>query len=370
MTILRAITFIGLLCVNFSFTASADEYQNLLNEWCNEHQLTSAVLSIANLKTGKIDDYTSGNIGLGSAPPVTSNSLYGVGSITKSFIAAIVLQLQQQGKLNIDEPIGNYFPEYPRWKNITIRELLNMTSGITNYLQLPLYQKLITQDKSKAVNPKIFIDSAYAAPDQFAPGKSWGYSNTNYLLLGEIIEKVTHQSVQRVLQNQLFKPIGLSHTYYSDTFYPKSVTSQMAHAYYDNQDVTDFNASLPSSAGAMLMNSHDLIKWVDALFVSNEVLSQQGIKELTTTVKEWTLTGPDNQKIQSYYGLGVRSINTKCGAIWYYAGAIIGYTSAFMWLPQEDKIIAVQAASWPGTDDLILMPNRPFMQKLLQMNNC
>jgi len=335
-------------------------FQSYLNHWRVENNITGVVIS-SQAKNGKIVDYTSGfQIEHKShTTPISSKNLFGVGSITKTFIAAAILQLQQRHKLNINDKIGKYFPQYPRWKNITIKELLNMTSGITNYILLPAYKKYLNSylnnKPQKALSPYVFINSAYQSKDRFRPGSKWQYSNTNYLILGQIIEKVTKQQISNVLSHWFFKPLQLDHTHYSTSFYPSKVTRLMAHGYYGKRDIYHFNASLFNSAGAVVMNSHDLLKWARALFTPGKVLSEASIKQLQTTTSI-----PIGNAVArgTQYGLAIYSYHVPgVGKIWYYLGAIVGYSSMFIWVPSQDRVVAIQVSSWPRYYNQIFVPS-------------
>ena len=171
------------------FAQSPIELQKDLEVWRNKNHVTGVIISVQD-KTGKITDFTSGTTTLNGKYPIHSKNLFGVGSITKTFVSATILQLQEEHRLYLDEPLEKFFPEYPRWKKITIRQLLNMTSGIYNYNDSPLYQKMRDSYLSEIIPSKTLIDIAYQQKAYFAPAKGWHYSNTNYLLLGLLIEKM------------------------------------------------------------------------------------------------------------------------------------------------------------------------------------
>lgn len=367
---------IGLLLSlsQLSFAADSTSFQNTLNQWRVQNQLTSAVVSIQDLDTHQVQNYVSGTRTQNGKTPVTPNTLYGVGSISKTFASATLLQLQEEGKLNLDDPIGPYFPQYPRWKNITIRQLLNMTSGIYNFTKSPQFSALEADSNQKKITPEQLINIAYQQPDYFAPGKGWFYSNTNYYLAGLIIEKVAGQSLEQVYQQRFFTPLGLKHTFYSESFYPENVEKHMAHAYPNGKGTEDakthFNAGFFGPAGGMVMSSQDLLTWVNDLFTPGKVLNQQSLDEFETTI---AIPPSPPKPAGAGYGLGVYNLklgSTPLGTIWWYTGVIDGYTSVFIYSPMESKIIVVQAASWPADNFAILFPNQTLMQKLLQLTTC
>lgn len=369
--------------IAFIQAASHRNLQVFLNNWRQEQNITSAVVSVQETRSGQVSSYTSGTTTLQGNVPVTTEMLYGVGSITKTFVAVTCLQLQEEGKLKLDDPIGPYFPQYPRWKAITIRQLLNMTSGITNFTRLPAFAQLEKKQPKTVIPPSRFIAMAYGVPDKFSPGTSWHYSNTNYYLAGLIIEKVTQQSLNDVFTQRFFHPLHLTHTFYSDTFYPESVIKQMAHAYQQDsstsatkpiaakvesrdrfQDITAFNASFYGAAGSMVMNESDLRVWTKALLTPGIILKTASIEEMKKTI----IAPPSAPKPKGFrYALGIYALQVpQIGTIWYYAGVLHGYTSCFVDIPSQHKIIVAQVATWPEGHMDILFPGQPLLSEFLK----
>ena len=339
-------------------------HQEFLDSWRRAKHVRSVVVSLEDTLTGQVENYASGTIRLRRKAPVTTENIFGVGSITKTFIAAAILQLQEEKRLKLDDSLGLYFPQYPRWKTITIRQLLNMTSGITNYTSLPLFYTLQESSSRKAIPAERFIKSAYLTHDKFRPGTGWYYSNTNYTLLGLLIEKLTKQSLETVLTQRFFQPLHLNHTFYTDSFYPKSVIQEMAHAYDDERDITNWNFRLYGAAGAMVMNAGDLRTWTAALLTPNVILKKASIQELQTTLP---IPPSPPKPLGARFGLGIYSLNTKEeGTIWYYAGIVIGYTSCFISIPSQHKIIVAQVATFPEKDYGILFPGKALMNEFLE----
>lgn len=358
---------VGILCLLTGCQAvppvTPNQFQNYLNQWRQQNAVMSVIIQIENVNNGRTVSYISGTATLDKNARITQQTLYGIGSISKIFVAVTLLELQKEGKLNLDDPIGNYFPQYPRWKAVTIRQLLNMTSGIPNYTATHTFKKLEAKMHTKPIAPSRLLSLAYQQKDYFAPGKSWHYSNTNYILAALIIEKVTHQALATEYQQRFFHPLHLKHSHYSETYYPPPVERQMAHAYRNGNDITHFNAGLYDGAGAMVMSSQDLLSWCTALFASYKVLDHESLKALmSTTALPPALPKP----FESHYGLGVYSMRSlKFGTIWWYTGIIRGYTSAFLWVPAKQTIITAQAATFAAHHSTILFPNRPLLQKAL-----
>ncbi|MDF2940546.1 MAG: hypothetical protein K0R66_1188 [Gammaproteobacteria bacterium] len=365
---MKFIEFCGLgliLLACSSFADSRQSIQNFINTWRVQNHIPAVSLSIS-LPNQTVQVYVSGTTTLTGSIPVNQNSLFGVGSITKTFVAVCLLQLQEQHELNLDEKIGKWFPQYPRWQNISIRQLLNMTSGINNYSEDSGYQQLLSTNPQQAIKPDVFINMAYAQPDYFSPGKGWYYSNTNYLILGEIIEKVTGRSLNENFQSRFFKPLHLNHTYYSDSGYPASVIAQMARGYSNGQDVTLINPSYTGASGSMVMGVNDLLIWTQALFTPGKLLSQASLKQFMTTVP---VPNQNPRPFGSGYGLGVFSSNIKgLGTVWWYSGAVEGYSSVYYWIPSKQITIAAQISGWSGGQFALLMAGQPFFQKIIALS--
>lgn len=340
------------------------EIISYLKTWRKNNRVTAVILSIQD-QGKEIIDIADGFTDSTGKTPISSDKLFGVGSITKTFVSAALLQLQEEKKLSLDSPLDQYVGEYPRWGKITIRQLLNMTSGIANYTELRAYSDLIDQDARDIFSPHKMLSAAYAEADYFTPGENWRYSNTNYLLLGLILKKVTGQTFNETLEERFIKPLKLANTFYSDSYYSEPILNKMTHGYYRNQDVTNFNASLPGTAGSMVMNSHDILTWATALLTPNVVLSEISLKELKTTVLM-----PEDPVIipGTRFGLGIYSFETAAyGTVWYYTGVINGYTSSFLYIPSRGRMIAVQASSWPDPHEEILFPRQEVIQKILNL---
>lgn len=353
-----------LLCLfflTFNLCTAFADTSDFLDQWRKENHVTSVVVLVDDMANHETHSYTSGTVTSQQNTPVTPNHLYGIGSISKTFVATELLKLQEAEKITLDQPIEKYFPEYPRWAKVTIRQLLNMTSGISNYTALEAYKKLSTT--RKVISPYQLIDIAYQTQDSFPAGQGWQYSNTNYLLAGLIIEKVTNKKLTEVYQQDFLKPLNMQETFYSDSFYPSSVIKQIAHAYSQKTDITDFNASLFSSEGGMVMSSQDVLTWVKNLFLNTTVLNEESLKQLETTV---AIPSMSPRPKNSRYGLGVfYTLLPYDEDLWWYTGVIDGYTSFFGFLPKQQKIIIAQAASWPEEDYSILFPNKPLIQHFL-----
>lgn len=202
------------------------------------------------------------------------NTKHRLGSITKQFTAALVLQLVEKGKLDLHAPISKYVPDYPKAvaDKVTLHHLLTHTSGIPNYTSFPTFFKETSRDY---YSPKDFLKLFCDMPLEFEPGSKFSYSNSAYFLVGYIIETVTGKSYETCLQENIFTPLDMNDTGFD---HHEQIIKHRAAAYekrsggYINADYIDM--ALPYAAGSMYSTVEDLYKWDQALY-GNKVLSEK-----------------------------------------------------------------------------------------------
>jgi D-alanyl-D-alanine carboxypeptidase len=284
----------------------------------------------------------SGN--LASREPMQVNNFMRIGSIAKSFTATVILQLVDQHKLRLDDPVGTYQPEVPNGAHITIRQLLNMTSGLFDYTE----DKEVSQeavmgfDPYKVWQPKELLAIAFKHPPYFTPGKGYHYDNTNYILLGLIMEQLTHLPAAQALQRYLFGPLGL-HESSLPPLSSSAIPAPHAQGYMYGTDatgqgptlnVTDWNPSWGWTAGSAISTLHDLKLWAKAL-ATGKLLSAATQKERLT----WAFCLPDWLGKPHCQGLGVFDFAGFIG----HSGSIPGFQSWMGYQPQTGATIIVLA---------------------------
>ena len=293
----------------------------------------------------KIDSFYSGSTQLQGDHSINANNLFQVGSITKSFIAALILQLESEHRLKITDTIEKYLPHYSKWRRITIKQLLNHTSGIYNYTHLPQFDHVSTAENDHLQwTPERIVDSVYHRKLYFPPGKGFHYSNTNYILLGMIIHAVTRHSVQPELERRFLHnaTIGLKNSYYFPDNYPEVISARMVSGYFENKNETNINMSWVDAAGALVSNSIDIARWMNALFVKNTVLPSKQLAEMTSVVSVSEGKPLSENSEQFAYGLGIkRRYLEHIGPIWFHPGATTGYTAIMIWAPQPRIVLVV-----------------------------
>ena len=244
-------------------------------------------------------------------------------SITKTFVAATILQLVAEGKVDVDTPIETYLPGRIHGEGIdanaiTVRHLLRHQSG------LPEYFDADTKPPAEPVTGDQLLDAALSRRAQFAPGSAMKYTNTNYVIAGLLIEKLTGHPAADEITRRIIVPLGLSDTYFpapDDT----GLRTQFAHGYEvidgNRKDVTVFNASAAGMAGSLVSTNEDTSAFITAL-LDGHVVPPAQLREMMDTV-DWTDAGPG-----FHYGLGLTGIDLDCGVkVWGHGGDIDGYHS-------------------------------------------
>jgi D-alanyl-D-alanine carboxypeptidase len=289
---------------------------------------------------------------LATGAALRPDARFRVGSITKTFVATVVLQLVGEGRLSLEEPVGRRLPGLlANGDTITVRQLLNHTSGLFNYTDDPAVFQGLVQDR--VFTPRELVAIAENHPSTAPPGTKWAYSNTNYIVAGLLVQAVTGHPVGRELRTRIFEPLGLD-----DTSFP--VTSGMipgyhAHGYVPSEllpaefldpkfpttpdgrfvDVTELNPSAAWAAGAIISNAPDLSRFYRAL-MTGRLLAPSLLREMKTTVP----TDPTNPSGPGY-GLGILRLPTPCGDNWGHDGAWPGYQDVALWNERTDRTVVI-----------------------------
>jgi D-alanyl-D-alanine carboxypeptidase len=275
------------------------------------------------------------------------------------------LQLEAEGKLNIHQTVGDWLPQYPAWKDVTIERLLNMTSGIPTYDNVQAMQAAYAADPVRNWLPDDLIAYVYPASQGAPPPTTgWSYSNTNYLLAQLIIEKASGQPYGAELQRRFFADpkLGLGNTYFAPHLYPKSVLTRMVSGYFaskdpDNaglsplygKDMRDFSVSWAQAAGGIVSNPEDVTHWSRALY-EGSLLPDRQRRELMATVSQKTGKPITDVTTDDPHGFGlgvVHALLPPMGKFWFYEGETLGYRMVYVWFPQSDVVFAAGINSQP-----------------------
>src|SRR4051794_11596788 len=192
------------------------DLQAYLDERGAVEQFSGVGLSVSLPDRRRTIDVTAGTTTTSGSEPVGPDSVWQIGSNTKAFTSVLLLQLEAEHRLSIDDTLGTWLPQYPQWRDVTIRRLLNMTSGIATYDDQPAWYANYAADPHRDFSVEQLVDYVLDAPAT----SGYSYSNTNYVLAELIIERVTGESYQQELYRRLIEPLGLSDLHYRPDVYP------------------------------------------------------------------------------------------------------------------------------------------------------
>ena len=288
---------------------------------------------------------TAGKAEMTPDRPVEDHTQFAIASVTKTFISALILQLAEEGKLDLDVPFGTYFADAPRSKTVTLRQLLSHTSGIYDYFSNPRYQAAAkawweTRDATglKARDHKWtyeeimdLVKSGYCKP-----GECYRYSNTNYVILGQVAEAVGGAPIHKQLRKRFFKPLGMENTVYQPAEKP---AADAAHGHWNyggyidhtgDATVVPFMAavSVADAAGAIASTAEDLSIWADALY-GGKVLSDESLDQMTTFLRAGT------------YGLGTDVAFFAGNRGYGHRGGLRGYESSMWYFPESGASVVL-----------------------------
>ncbi|MFD0343923.1 serine hydrolase domain-containing protein [Streptomyces sp. NPDC127117] len=303
-------------------TARPDAVQQALNTLVRDDGMPAALASVKD-RDGRTRTYTAGVGDLATGSKVPRGGQVRIGSNTKAFTAVVVLQLVAEGKIALDADVDTYLPGLVRGKEIdgrriTVRQLLQHTSG------LPDYGMHIDDDelRHRYFEPRELLDIALRYKADAAPGKTWGYSNTNYLLAGLIVQKVTGRPLAEEIDRRIIKRVGLRHTYFPAPG-DKTIREPHPQGYHRSpadgplRDFTEIDPSAGWAAGQLISTDSDLNRFFGAL-LAGRLLPAAQLAEMRTTVP----AGTSGLR----YGLGLTSRPLPCGGVyWGHGGDIPGY---------------------------------------------
>ncbi|MFI1017902.1 serine hydrolase domain-containing protein [Streptomyces sp. NPDC020965] len=279
---------------------------------------------------------TSGVGNLRTGTPRGADDRFRIASITKTFVATVLLQLEGEGKLDLDDTVERHLPGAVQGNGndggkITVRQLLNHTSGIFDYLADPDYAAKylvgegFLKNRFATLAPEYHVSVAMGHPPVFQPGARHEYSNTNYVLAGLIIEKVTGHTYEREIRQRIIKPLGLRSTTNpgNSPYLPKPSSRHYSKLYLPlpakTYDITLMNGSQGWADGDIISSTGDLNRFFRAL-LRGDLLSKKQLAAMKTTV------ATENQR--SGYGLGISRHTTSCGTqVWGHSGGIAGSLS-------------------------------------------
>jgi len=288
--------------------------------------------SLAVVQHGKlVYTHAYGKASLNPAKDATPEMRYSIGSISKQFTAAAILLLQEEGKLKLDDPVGKYIPGLTRGSEITIRQVLSHTSGYQDYWP----EDYVMTTMLPAATAQHIVDTWAKKPLDFEPGTQWQYSNTNFVIAGMIVEKVTGHPLMDLLTERVFRPLGMKSVWNSDE---TKLTSTDATPYYRHalgqlRTAPKEGRGWMYAAGELAMTAHDLALW-DESMIAQTVLKPESYKEMFTEVKLKNGEG-------THYGLGVDVKARKGLRSIEHSGEVSGFVSDNVVLVDQGTAVAV-----------------------------
>ena len=269
-------------------------------------------------------------------------TVYRIGSLTKQFTSAAIMRLVESGRLHLTDTLGTLLPQYPQWSRVTLRQLLNHTSGIHSYTASPTWATTWNNELS----PTQIVDFVVKDTFDFAPGTLYRYNNTGYVLLGAILERVTGRHYAEHLAQTMFSPLGMR----SAVYCPSRMTEPTHAAGYalSNAQLSPavfLDMSHPFSAGALCMSVPDFLRWQRALR-DGRVVTPATYALMSTS--DTTANG-----VRTNYGFGLASGRLGTHAVVRHGGGVNGFNTSELWFPDDSLQVIVFANTAGSNPDLV-----------------
>ena len=364
------------ICSAQANTVETARIQAALDSWLTaragpEHVTgVAAYISFGNSRPSA--EAFAGRVGTAAnAPLVDRSTLFQMGSTSKSFAAAILLKLEAQDKLSLNNTLGKWLPQYPAWKDVTLRRLLNMTSGIPNYSETEAMSLIWINEPDRTLTAAELVNLAYPTgdPRDLPQNSGYHYSNTNYVLASMVSERVTGRPYRDLVQEWIIRAHGLQSTFYEPGDYPAAVIQRLANGYFANpactddqpdckqswnmplmgRDVRGMSTSWAQAAGGAIASASDVDHWMRAVFTGQVVPPRQQAEWMALVSMRTGLPITDVSLGDSHgFALGLgRAILGPLGAQWFYEGMTLGYRTLYVWFADRNLMITVQTNSQP-----------------------
>jgi D-alanyl-D-alanine carboxypeptidase len=299
--------------------------------------------------------------------PVTANTVFPIGSITKSFTATAVMLLVQQGNVALDAAIGRYLPTVPHARRVTVRELLDQTSGLPDYLDnVALFRSIL----NSTVRPRPiarYVAMVDGKPLHFKPGSKWEYSNTNYAILGMLVRKITGESYPAFFQQRIFGPFGLTSTQVVSATPPRG--NDVADGYTFTKSgfvaIAPQSMSWGNSAGAIATDARDLITF-DGAFFAGKIVSPASVRTMLTPPPNRPLSKTKTPlgDLAGGYGFGwVRGSDEGRRVEWHNGGIIGGRTMNAVWPRDGLEIVVLTNVTTAEPESIALQISRVLLSR-------
>ncbi|MCE2495593.1 MAG: beta-lactamase family protein [Flavobacteriales bacterium] len=323
---LLAIEFVLFSAAIFAQDFNTQQLSNYLDT-LNAHQRASGALALRadgkllfSKSIGVRNTDESGNV----APD--DKTAFRIGSISKTFTAVMIMQLVQKGDVSLDDPLSNWYPSVPNAANITIKQMLNHSSGIYSITSDPEYLEYM----ETAQTHEQMLQRIYEFEPAFAPGTKHSYSNSNFVLLGYILEKETGISYAQLVEKKITKPLKFKRTYYGGPIDPQGQNEAQSYEWDGRRWIpsTETDMSIPHGAGSMVSTAEDLTTFITALF-SGKLIGDDQLSQMTT--------------VEDGYGLGIFPIDVHGKEGFGHNGGIDDFAAVLVYVPEDDLAIAFTA---------------------------
>ena len=316
------------------FAQNIQRMDEIANYYYNQKQFMGSVLVARGDQAVFSKSYGYANLEWHNS--FTADTKFRLGSLTKQFTAACIMLLQEDGKLKTSDPISKYMPDAPAaWRTITLRNLLTHTSGIPNFTSLPDYPRT----QALPTTPEQTIARFRDLPLDFQPGEKFAYSNSNYILLGYIIEKTSGESYIQFLTQRILQPLGLNDTGYDS---PRILPHRAAgHTMHDKEieNTSLIDMTVPYAAGSLYSTTTDLMRWNLGIY-GGRLLKPASLTEMTTPFK-------DNYA----YGIGVTVEYGRKKIS--HGGGIDGFNTSLIYFPEDRvSVVALSNLNGRGVDEI------------------
>ena len=325
----------------------------------SDERISAAGLSVRLPGHRRTIDVAAGTMRIGGTRPVRSTRVWQIGSNTKAFTSVMLLQLEAEHRLSISDTLGKWLPGYRQWRGVTIKRLLNMTSGIPSYDTTLAFLHAFEADPHRRFTTRQLV--AYAKAGK--PTHGYSYSNTNYILGEMIIKRVTHDSYGHQLRTRIIRPLHLHNLHFRPHRYPAAVTRREPAGYFFNRETPELTRLLgrgvsrttlswTRGAGGIISTTHDMTVWEQALY-HGRLLPRHQQRELRSLVssktgkpiKHTTPSDPEG------FGLGIAQMtHPEIGRFWFYEGETLAFRTLHVYLPRSRVIFALALNSQPTVD--------------------
>lgn len=331
-----------------SDAALAAALQPVLDEWLDEAGSPGAVLGVR-LADGRTAVVAAGDADVEGGNPVLPGDRFRIGSITKTFMATLILGLVEDGLIALDDTLDRHVPEAAHGERVTIAQLLDHTSGIHDFAALSEYRNSMLRSPGRTWAPADIVALVADRELDFEPGAGWAYSNTNYVLLGMAAERVTGEPLAALLRARIYEPLGLDSTYL-DELEPSPPVAINGHFDVDGDGTPDNLRALPytalvtsgAAAGGISASAHDVLDFASGLF-GGELVAE-------TTLSRMLEVAPPAQD----YALGIDRQTVAGRTAWGHGGALPGFSTMLAHFPDERvTVIAMTNETGVSVDGVV-----------------